>query len=110
MKIIIGLLCFSNLIGIGIGHKMNAQNGPVSAPFVVNIDEEERVMELRERNFDSIYVNLLDPRNVSQEQYREVVKNWTELHQKIGGYIREGQFDWGVEDSLIEISNRIYFD
>lgn len=61
-------------------------------------------------NLDSTYTNLLDPRNVTESEYKDVVESWTEFHKNISKFIKEVDFKWNVPDSMITISNRIYFD
>jgi len=79
-------------------------------PKVVNFDNKEAFDEFIRKNLDSIYTNLLDPRNVSELEYKGVTKSWSEFHQKVLKFIKEENFKWEVPDSTISIVNRIYFD
>ena len=66
--------------------------------------------DLGEMNLDSTYTNLLDPRNVTTDEYKIVAKSWSEFHKKISRFIKEENFKWEVPDSTITILNNIYFD
>lgn len=82
----------------------------VSEPTVIDIDNPASVKNMQRKDFDSLYLNLLDPENVSEEEYEEVVKSWSKLHNKISKYMKSENFHWNVSDSAIKVSNRIYFD
>ena len=80
------------------------------APVVVSFENKIAFNEMKKLNLDSIYPNLLNPRNVTESEYKSVTKSWSEFHQKMSKYIKEEEFTWEVQDSTIKISNRIYFD
>ena len=61
-------------------------------------------------NLDSTYTNLLNPRNVSESEYKIVAESWSEFHKKVSQFIKEENFKCEVSDSTITILNRIYFD
>jgi hypothetical protein len=77
---------------------------------VVNADDKIAFTEYRELNLDSSYTNLLDPRNVTESEYKDVKASWSEFHKKVSKFIKEENFKWEVPDSTISIVNRIYFD
>ena len=79
-------------------------------PKVVNFDNKLAFQEFSKMNLDSTYINLLDPRNVSESEHKSVIKSWTEFHQKVSKFIKEENFKWEVPDSTISVLNRIYFD
>jgi len=80
------------------------------APKVVSFENKVAFDEMKKMNLDSIYSNLLNPRNVTESEYKVVIKSWSKFHQKVSKYIKEEKFTWEVQDSIIKISNRIYFD
>ncbi|MDB4158058.1 hypothetical protein N9609_01060 [bacterium] len=77
---------------------------------VVNANDKIAFAEFRELNLDSTYTNLLDPRNVTESEYKIVTESWSEFHKKVSKFIKEENFKWEVPDSTISIVNRIYFD
>jgi hypothetical protein len=77
---------------------------------VVNFDNSKELKAFRELNLDSTYVNLLDPRNTSESEYKSVMHSWSEFHQNIAEFIEQENFQWEVPDSTISIVNRIYFN
>lgn len=82
----------------------------VKVPKVVSAHNKIALNEIRELYLDSTYTNLLDPRNVTESEYKDVTKSWSEFHKKVSKFIKEENFKWGVPDSMITIANRIYFD
>ncbi|MEC3906269.1 hypothetical protein VOI54_04525 [Tamlana sp. 2201CG12-4] len=78
-------------------------------PKVVNGDNELAFNEIKKLNLDSIYLNLLDPRNVTEAEYQKVGKSWTEFHKNVSDFIKSENFKWEVPDSTITVMNRIYF-
>ena len=76
---------------------------------VINIENKAEFNTALLHELDSIYPNLLDPRNVSENEMEEVRASWVNLHQHMQTFLAENNFDWGVNDSLISIVNRIYF-
>lgn len=82
----------------------------IKQPKVVNFDNELAFTEFRALNLDSSYTNLLDPRNVTESEYKAVKASWSEFHKQVSKFIKEENFNWEVPDSTISIVNRIYFD
>ncbi len=82
----------------------------IKEPKVVSAHNKIALKEIRELYLDSTYTNLLDPRNVTESEYKDVTKSWTEFHKKVLKFIEEEDFKWDVPDSMITIANRIYFD
>lgn len=81
-----------------------------NSPVLINFDNEFDMTKYEVLNLDSTYLNLLDPKNVSQEELNEVYHSWTEFHQSVIFFINENNFKWGVQDSTISIINKIYFN
>jgi hypothetical protein len=77
---------------------------------VVNADNKLAFTEFGKLNLDSIYTNLLDPKNVSETEYKVVMDPWSEFHKKVYTFIKAENFKWEVPDSTISIVNKIYFD
>ncbi|MCG9970965.1 hypothetical protein [Christiangramia crocea] len=75
---------------------------------VYNIDNTKDRAEYARLDLDSTHPNLLNPQ-ISQSDYNEVIKSWTDLHQRIGKYLADNEFKWEVEDSTITIVQKIYF-
>lgn len=82
----------------------------IKEPKIVSGNNEIAYNEIKKMNLNSTYTNLLDPRNVSESEYKIVVESWSEFHKKISKFIKEENFKWEVPDSTITIYNRIYFD
>lgn len=82
----------------------------IKDPKIVSGNNEMAYNEIKKMNLDSTYTNLLDPRNVSESEYKIVAKSWSEFHKKISRFIKEENFKWEVPDSTITILNNIYFD
>ena len=82
----------------------------IKVPKIVSGNNEMAYNEIKKLNLDSTYTNLLDPRNVSESEYKIVVESWSEFHKKVSQFIKEENFKWEVPDSTITIFNRIYFD
>jgi len=79
-------------------------------PKIINFDNKTEFKEYRKLNLDSLYPNLLDPSKSSEKEFKEVVKSWSELHQKVSSFMKDEDFVWSVEDSTISIVNKIYFN
>lgn len=75
---------------------------------VFDFDNKEELSAYTKLNLDKTHPNLLNPQ-ISKSDYNSVVKSWTDLHQRIGGFLSENNFDWGVKDSTITIVQKIYF-
>lgn len=73
-----------------------------------NLNNEGERAQYERLDLDASHPNLLDPKN-SLDQHAEAIQSWSDLHQRIGGYLQEKGFDWGVEDSSISIIQKIYF-
>jgi len=82
----------------------------IKEPKIVSGNNEMAYNEIKKMNLDSTYTNLLDPRNVSESEYKIVAESWSEFHKKVSKFIKEENFKWEVPDSTITIFNRIYFD
>ena len=82
----------------------------IKEPKVVSGNNNAAYNALKKMNLDSTYTNLLDPRNVTTDEYKIVAKSWSEFHKKLSHFIKEENFKWEVSDSTITIMNRIYFD
>ena len=79
-------------------------------PKVVSGTNEIAYNEIKKMNLDSTYTNLLNPRNVSESEYKIVAESWSEFHKNVSKFIEQEKFEWEVPDSTITILNRIYFD
>lgn len=82
----------------------------VKEPKIISANNKLAFTEFRALNLDSTYTNLLDPKNVTESEYKAVTESWSEFHQKVLKFIKEENFKWEVTDSTISIVNRIYFD
>ena len=58
---------------------------------------------------DENHPNLLNP-EISKSDLNAVMKSWTDLHQRIGAYLFENEFNWDIEDSSTTIVQKIYFN
>lgn len=79
-------------------------------PKVVSGNDKTAYNALKIMNLDSTYTNLLDPKNVTEDEYQIVSKSWSEFHKELSQFIKNENFKWEVPDSTITIMNRIYFD
>ncbi|MGK7389949.1 MAG: hypothetical protein ACNS60_06345 [Candidatus Cyclobacteriaceae bacterium M2_1C_046] len=77
---------------------------------VINVSDKKELEHFNKLNLDEVYPNLLDPRNVSDEEAKAVYKSWGEFHQKVMAFMKEQDFDWDVQDSTIALVNKIYFN
>jgi hypothetical protein len=50
----------------------------------------------------------LNPK-ISKSNYNAVVTSWTDLHQNIGVYLADKDFNWNTNDSIISIVHKFYF-
>jgi len=85
------------------------QNLETSKITVFNFDNEKELADYNKLNLDENYPNLLNAK-ISKTDYNEVMKSWTDLHQRIGTYLSENEFDWEVEENSITIVQKIYFN
>lgn len=102
---------FFLIIGL-ISCKQNSTEKEIKAikkAKVVSGNNEIAYNELKEMNLDSAYINLLDPRNVTEAEIKIVAESWSEFHKNVSQFIKEENFKWEVPDSTITIQNRIYF-
>ena len=75
---------------------------------VFNFQDKEESSEYKSLNLDESHPNLLDPQISSDHD--AVIKSWTDLHQRIGAFLSDNDFTWGVEDKTINILQKIYFE
>ena len=75
---------------------------------VFNFDNKEEFSEYMSLNLDESHPNLLNP-EISKSDYKSVIESWTGLHQRIGAFLEENKFTWGVPDDAIRIVHKIYF-
>ena len=47
---------------------------------VFNFNNEESLSTYKEMNLDNDYMNLLDPRNIMEEEQKEVFESWSSFH------------------------------
>ncbi|MDA9056462.1 hypothetical protein N9K49_01270 [Flavobacteriaceae bacterium] len=98
------------LILIIIGFISCKKTVVIKEPKVVSGNDKTAYNALKKMNLDSTYTNLLDPRNVTADEYKLVAASWSGFHKKLSHFIKEENFKWEVPDSTITIMNRIYFD
>ena len=77
---------------------------------IVGSYDKEALKEIKELKLDSLYVNLLDHRNVTDSEYKEVIKSWKEFHIGLMKFMEEENFAWNTADSHVKVYNKIYFD
>ena len=76
---------------------------------VFNFDNNQQLSEYRKLNLDENHPNLLNPQ-ISRSKLKEVKNSWTDMHQRIGETMAEKQFKWNVEDSMITVVHKFYFN
>ncbi|MBI6118595.1 hypothetical protein [Salegentibacter maritimus] len=74
-----------------------------------NFDDKQELLEYRELALDKTHPNLLNP-EISKSEYKKVRKSWVDLHQRVGAYLSENNFEWEVDDSTIAIVHKLYFN
>ena len=89
--------------------KKTEASGEEDAVFIVNFEDKPAFEEYLALNLDDTHPNLLIPEN-SEADHAAVLKSWSDLHQRIGSYLAENNFSWGVEDSSITMLQKIYFE
>ena len=75
---------------------------------VFDFDNAKELSAYNQMNLDETHPNLLNPQ-ISSSDYNTVMASWTDLHNRIGSFLSENQFEWGVQDSTITIVHKIYF-
>jgi len=93
-----------------ISCKQTPKEIDIKGPKVVSGNNKTAYNVLKKMNLDSTYTNLLDPRNVTADEYKLVAASWAKFHKNLSHFIKEEKFKWEVSDSTITIMNRIYFD
>ncbi len=78
-------------------------------PVIINFDNQLSFDAYKKLNLDSIYPNLLDSINSTQEQHKKVIESWSEFHQQVSKFMKDENFTWDSPDSTISIVNKIYF-
>ena len=76
---------------------------------VFNFDNSQQLTQYNRMNLDDTHPNLLNPQ-ISKNDHNLVMETWKDLHQRIGVYLYENGFNWDVEDSSIEMVQKIYFN
>jgi hypothetical protein len=76
---------------------------------VFNYHNKQELTEYDSLNLDETHPNLLNPQ-ISASDYHVVMNSWTDLHQRIGNYLSDNDFNWDVQDSTITIVHKIYFN
>jgi len=76
---------------------------------VFNFDNKQQLAKYNRMNLDNTHPNLINPQ-ISKSDHNLVMETWKDLHQRIGLYLYENGFNWGVEDSSIEMVRKIYFN
>ena len=76
---------------------------------IFNFQDKEEFSVYTSLNLDESYPNLLDPQ-ISKSDHNTVIESWSDLHQRIGTFLSDNEFTWGVEDKSISILQKIYFD
>ena len=98
------------LITISGGLSFAQPAEPVDKPKIVNIDNTQSFVSFATLKLDDEYVDLLDSRNSSEEEFRKVYSSWADFHQQVAGFVKEKDFKWEVEDSIISVISKIYFN
>ena len=76
---------------------------------VFNFQDKEEFTAYQSLNLDESYPNLLDPQ-ISKSDHNAVIESWSDFHQRIGTFLSDNEFTWGVEDKSISIVQKIYFE
>ncbi|MDY2586817.1 hypothetical protein [Winogradskyella aquimaris] len=101
------------LMALTLGCKQNSSEDKTEntkEPIIINFDDKLAFTEFSQLNLDEKCVNLLDPRNTTENESKRVIESWSNFHKKIISFLKEEDFSWEVPDSTISIYNRIYFD
>lgn len=70
---------------------------------------EEDMSRYKILSLDESHPNMLSP-DISKNEIEVVRKSWIDLHQRIGNYLENNDFDWGSNDAKIIIWHKFYFE
>lgn len=76
---------------------------------VYDFANKEDLDKYEQLNLDEDHPNLLNP-DISKTDMNKVIASWTELHQDIGKYLEENDFEWKTNDEEIMIVHKFYFN
>lgn len=105
-KTIIYFACFGVLFACQkekVALKSDAHKEMVT---IYNFHNTEDLEKFRNLKLDDSYDNLLNPQI---DNFEEVLNSWTEFHQRIGQFLADNNFAWGVDDENILMMQKIYF-
>jgi len=99
------LISIVMLVG-SISFSANAQNQTGVRTYDFNVEDQRE--QFQSLSLDDDHPNLLNP-EISADDIDQVRQSWGSLHQQIGSFLKENQFDWEVEGDDIAIVHKIYF-
>ena len=106
------IIAISFIIGVNNFKKQNTyikQSSQIQKKVrVYNFDNKTELSEFSKLKLDKTHPNLLNPK-ISASDYKAVKTSWIDLHQRIGKYLSDKEFNWEVKDSTITILQKIYF-
>ncbi len=76
---------------------------------IFDFDNKTELSDYERLSLDKDHPNLLNP-EISKNEMNTVIDSWTALHQNIGKYLHENDFEWQVEDEQIMIVHKFYFN
>ena len=78
-------------------------------PNVYNFHDKTELEIYESLGLDETHPNLLNP-EIAAGEVKQVYGSWSDLHQKLGVFLKEKNFEWGTEDDMIKIVHKIYFN
>ena len=79
-----------------------------SSIHVYDFNDKVELSEFSTLKLDDSHPNLLNP-EISGDDLETIIDSWSQLHQEIGDYLAENNFEWDVSDPSINIVHKIYF-
>ncbi|PRP67368.1 hypothetical protein [Nonlabens agnitus] len=112
ISIKLAYIFFFSILIIGCGEKKaknTIENAKANKISVYNFDDEQQLNQYRKLKLDETHPNLLNP-EISNSDYDDVKAAWVDLHQNIGDFMDENDFQWQTTDSTITVVHKFYFD
>ena len=76
---------------------------------IYDFDNNDLRAEYTKLGLDSTHANLLNPR-ISQTDFDQIMKTWTDLHENIVEHLDRNGFTWQTKERNIEIPHKFYFE
>lgn len=110
-KTVFSIIIIASLISCQQNSKEKAigNSEKLVEPSIYNFSRVGDLEKFNALKLDDSYPNLLNP-NISKDDYEKVSQSWIDLNQRIGAYLSDNDFTWGISDSTISIVQKFYFE